>query len=251
MLEDPKILVASAMDSNAYSGVAMNRSLYFLELGEGQKIMVDLFSARSAINHQYDLPFHYLGQFIHASFPYQSSKSNLTVMGKKNGYQYLWKEAEATVADTTVQFSFMNSTTFYTLSSMIQGPANVFFARTGANDPDFNLRHDPVFIIRKNASNTSFVNVLEIHGKYDPVMETSSGGNSVVQQIQLLQDDASITVAQFLWNGKPILICEARHDLSKSTKHQFNNGKVQLEWSGPFAIFFNGKKYLELNNEWL
>ena len=136
----------------------------------------------------------------------------------------------------------MNGKTFYSLSSLIQDSAKLFFARSGANDPDFNLRHDPVFVIRKNASNQTFVNVLEIHGKYDPVMETSSGGNSSVQQISLLQDNQDMTVARIIINGQPLLICESRTDLNKSKQHYFEFGGLQFEWVGPCGIFFNGRK---------
>jgi hypothetical protein len=166
----------------------------------------------------------------------------MTVLGKKNGYQYLWKEAEANVANTMVQFSFMNGKTFYSLSSLIQDSAKLFFARSGANDPDFNLRHDPVFVIRENASNQIFVNVLEIHGKYDPVMETSSGGNASVQQISLVQDNQEMTVASVMVNGQLLLICESRNDLNKNSQHQFEMGGQKIEWIGPYAIFFKGRK---------
>jgi hypothetical protein len=166
----------------------------------------------------------------------------MNILGKKNGYQYLWKEAEANVANTMVQFSFMNGKTFYSLSSLIQDSAKLFFARSGANDPDFNLRHDPLFIIRKNASNQTFVSVLEIHGKYDPVMETSSGGTSSVQQIKLLEDNQEMTVATMLINGQTVLICECRNDTSSNSQHQYKLGGQKFEWIGPFAIFYNGIK---------
>lgn len=240
-LDQPNLLVASAMDTNATTGVRMDRTVYFLQMPTGQKLLVDLLKANSLSQHQYDLPFHYLGQFIHANFPYQSSKTSLTTLGKKNGYQYLWKEAEANVGNTTVQFSFMNGKTFYSLSSLIQDSAKLFFARSGANDPDFNLRHDPVFVIRQHASNQTFVNVLEIHGQYDPVMETSSGGKTAVQQINLLKDSQDMTVASIMLNGQMLLICESRNDLNKNSQHQHEMGGQQLKWNGPYAIFYNGR----------
>jgi hypothetical protein len=136
----------------------------------------------------------------------------------------------------------MNGKTFYSLSSLIQDSAKLFFARSGANDPDFNLRHDPVFVIRKNANNQTFVSVLEIHGKYDPVMETSSGGNAAVQQISLLQDNQDQTIARVLINGNSLLICESRNNLEKTSQHQYELGGQKFEWIGPYAIFYNGRK---------
>ncbi len=239
-LNAPTLMVASAMDTNAYVGVRMDRTVYFLELPNQEKMVIDLFWISSATKHQYDLPFHYLGQFIHASFPYQSSKSIMNTMGKKNGYQYLWKEAEARVGNSTAQFSFMNGKTFYSLSSLIQDSASLFFGRSGANDPDFNLRHDPVFVIRKNANKQTFLNVLEIHGKYDPVMETSSGGSAMVQQINMLQDDQEMTAAKIICNNQTIFVFECRNNLDNKSKHQFEIGGQHFDWVGPYAIFFNG-----------
>src|SRR6185436_2616515 len=97
----------------------------------------------------YDLPFQYSGQFINTSFKYISSTNKQETLGTKNGYQFIWKEAEASVNNGTVQFTFLNNSTYYSISSLIEDSAQLFFTRTGANDPNFNLRREPSYIIRK------------------------------------------------------------------------------------------------------
>ena len=67
------VLVIAAKEDNAYKGVHLQRNLYMLQLPGLKKIIVDIFNASSADEHQYDLPFQYNGQFINTSFKYRSS----------------------------------------------------------------------------------------------------------------------------------------------------------------------------------
>jgi hypothetical protein len=85
-----------------------------------------VFNATSAEKTQFDLPFQYNGQLISASFKYNYSEKAQETFGKKNGYQFLWKEGEASVKDTIAQFTFLNNRTYYTISSLIEGTASLF-----------------------------------------------------------------------------------------------------------------------------
>ncbi|HEX2629887.1 MAG TPA: heparinase II/III family protein, partial [Chitinophagaceae bacterium] len=147
-IDNAVVQVVAAKADNAYKGVGLQRTLYLLHLPNGKKVLADLFQAVAASEHQYDLPFQFNGQLINTSFKYKSYPDKQEALGKKNGYQFLWKEAEAAVKDTTVQFTFLNGRTYYSISSLVQGDATLFFTRTGANDPNFNLRREPAFIIR-------------------------------------------------------------------------------------------------------
>jgi hypothetical protein len=232
------VQMVAAKADNTYKGVGLQRTLYLLELPNGKKMLVDLFQTNSATAHQYDLPFQFNGQLINTSFKYQSFSQNQETLGKKNGYQFLWKEAEAAVKDTTVQFTFLNDRTYYSVSSLVQGEATLFFTRTGANDPNFNLRHEPAFIIRKKAVAPFFVNVLEVHGKFDPVAEFSSNSYPSVQSISLLQQDAEYAIAEIKIENKKLIIAQANKDFNKQTKHTAKG----FEWTGPFAVWYDNKK---------
>ena len=146
------------------------------------------------------------------------------------------EEGEASVKDTIAQFTFLNNRTYYTISSLIDGTASLFFTRTGANDPNFNLRREPAFIIRKNGSGQSFISVIEIHGKFDPVIEFSTNSYSAVQKMKLLENGDS-SLIEIIINGKRLLIAQSNKDFNKTTKHSVK----EISWTGPFAILYDGK----------
>ena len=163
------------------------------------------------------------------------------IFGKKNGYQFMWKEAQADVKDTLVQLTFLEGRTYYTISSLVAGKGQVFFTRTGANDPNFNLRHEPALIIRKNGTKQSFVNVTEIHGNFDPVLEYSSNSYSSVQQIKLLVNDENITVAEIVFAGKKLIIAQCNNDFNPQSSHSYNKDGLSIKWNGPYSVLYDGK----------
>lgn len=237
-ISNPSLLVVAAKEENAYKNVQLQRSLYMLQLPEGKKIIIDIFNAASTVEHQYDLPFQYNGQFIHTSFKYDANTKKQETLGTKNGYQFIWKEAEATVVDSIAQFTFLNNNTYYTLSTLVQGAAQIFFTRSGADDPNFNLRHEPAMIIRKKGKDELFINVIEVHGKYDPVNEFSSNSYPVVNQIKILQNDASYSVAEIMLGNKKIQIAQCNNNFDKKQNHVSQG----LNWEGPFLVMYNEKK---------
>jgi hypothetical protein len=229
--------VVAAKEDNAYKDVQLQRTLYMLQLPGGRKIIADIFNAASASEHQYDLPFQYSGNLINVNFKYDASTKKQEALGNKNGYQFLWKEAEASVKDTLAQFTFLNKRTYYSISSLINGEAKIIFTRTGANDPNFNLRREPAYIIRKKGTTQSFINVIEIHGNFNPVTEFSSDAYPLVQSIQLLQQDEEMTVAAIMIGGKELLIAQCNKDLSAQHQHSFKN----ITWTGPYTVLYNNK----------
>jgi hypothetical protein len=236
------VQVVSASIDKAYKGTHLQRTVYLLQLPGGKKLVADIFNIYADTAHQYDLPFQYKGQVIHTSFKYQAHLNKMTALGSKNGYQYLWKEAEAKVADTLAQFTFLNGRTYYSISTLVQDSATLLFTRTGANDPNFNLRREPAFIIRKKGKDQSFINVVEIHGKMDPVIEISSQSYPSVQQIKLLQQSNDFTVVQIKLDGKELLIAQCNKDFAPKTKHITGNEGRKLEWAGPYAVWYEGKQ---------
>ncbi|MEP6677497.1 MAG: heparinase II/III family protein [Ferruginibacter sp.] len=236
------VQVVAAKEDNAYKNVHLQRTIYMLQLPDGKKIIADIFNANAADQHEYDLPFQFNGNLINTNFKYKSATKTQEMLGKKNGYQFLWKEAEADVKDSLVQFTFLNNRTYYSISSLIEGDAQLFFTRTGANDPDYNLRREPAYIIRKKGSNQSFINVIEIHGSFDPIIEISVDAYPSVQQIQLLENDETFSVAKIIIAGKELMIAQCNKDFSKEIKHTINVAGKNLAWVGPYTILYDGKQ---------
>ena len=244
---NPSLLVAAAKEDNAYNNVQLKRTLYMMQLPGERKIFVDVFHVTSPEAHQYDLPFQYKGQFIQTSFPYQANTKKMETLGMGNGYQFLWKEAEARLADTLAQFTFLNANTFYTISSMVKDSARIFFTLSGANDPKFNLRREPAYIIRQNGKNHLFVNVVEIHGNYDGINEFSTNAYSSVKQIKLLQNDLEYTVVSILINGKELMVAQCNADFQYGKTHRFSVNGKSTEWNGPYAVWYNNQKIEKQN----
>ncbi len=232
------VQVVAAKEDNAYPGTHMQRTLYMLDLPGGNKMIADIFNVRSENQHQYDLPFQYSGSLIGTTVKYKANAKKQEPLGKKNGYQYLWNVASGSVADTLVQLTFLNEHTYYTVSSLVQDTAQVFYTRTGANDPDFNLRNEPAFIIRKKGQDQSFISVIEIHGKFDPVYEFSSNAYPSVKQIKLLQNDDDYTVAEIMIGDKKLMIAQSNNNTDTKQVHS----AMGLSWIGPFTVLFNNKK---------
>lgn len=232
------VQVVCAKEDNAYKNTHMQRTLYMLVLPGGKKMIADIFNVQSDASHQYDLPFQYSGSLISTSVKYKAYTSKQETLGKKNGYQFLWKEASAEAADTTVQLTFLNEHTYYTISTLVTDTAGIFFTRTGANDPDFNLRREPAFIVRKNGKDQSFVSVIEIHGKFDPVYEFSSNAYPSVKGIKMLQNDGIFSVAEIMIGDKKLVIAQCNNNADAKASHTSQG----INWTGPFTVLFDGKK---------
>lgn len=235
------VQVVGAEEANAYAQVNLKRVLYMIQLPEGKKMLADLVIATADSLHQYDLPFHYQGSLISTTAQYRPFTNSQQVLGKANGYQYLWKEAEAKANDTTIQLTFLNNNSFYTLSTAIQDTANIYFTRLGANDPDFNLRHEPAFIIRKRGANQSFISVIDVHGKFDAVNESSSGSYSSVKTIRVVKEDDDLIIAEINIDGKILLIIQCKKTFGASVPHSVQLNNALINWNGPFKIIYDGK----------
>ncbi|HEU4470373.1 MAG TPA: heparinase II/III family protein [Flavisolibacter sp.] len=241
-VKDPRIQVVAAKEEKAYDDVRLYRTVYFLQLpGASKPLLVDLFRTVSDNVHQYDLPFQYNGQLISTSFAYQSHTAQQQTLGKRNGYQFLWKEAEAILKDTMAQLTFLTGKTYYSVSTLTGDSAHIFFTRAGANDPNFNLRRVPSYIIRKRGTSKQFVSVVEIHGNYDPVGEFSGNAYSSVQDISLLREDGDYTIARIRIKGKELIVAQANKEYGAALRHSISAGGKPVEWTGPFGIWYEGK----------
>ncbi len=233
------IKVVCAKDTTANSNTALQRSIYMLSLNNSTKpIIVDFFRAISPTLHQYDLPFHYLGTFISSNFKYNSYLKNQGVLGATNGYQHLWKEADADKLPQLSQVTLLNNGTFYTISSATDDSTKVFFARVGADDPNFNLRHDPAFIYRKKGTNQFFFNIIEPHGNFDAVAEVSTNAYSSINKMEVLLNNEKYSVISFYHKERKITIAQSNNDNRKEILHSININDKLIEWKGPYTIIF-------------
>lgn len=199
----PDIQVCFAYETNASPGVKMQRTNAIIENIGGERIIFDIFKLTSEREHTYDLPFFYNGEMISLSTPYTKALNQMSTFGEANGYQFLWKEAWAKPNDSTVCFTWLKGNRFYSVTTVTDSNSDLFFVRSGANDPEYFLRTDPAFIIRQNnAMNHTFLSAIETHGKYDLIVEKTENAVSSVKTLQILEDNDSYTLVQIEVNGE-------------------------------------------------
>ncbi|ABG42153.1 Heparinase II/III-like protein [Paraglaciecola sp. T6c] len=230
------VQVVSATESNAYPGTKMHRTMAIIK-NEGleKPFLLDIMKVKSDSKNQYDLPFYYMGQVLSDNFEYDSPTS-LNPLGDQNGYQHLYLEGKGKPSSSTTQFSWLGDGKYYTLTSATEESDELLLTRLGANDPDFNLRRDAAFMLRrKDSGNTTFASVVEPHGSYSPVSELSVNSDSSIAELSVVHDDDAYTAVSIesLKGVKSVFIL-ANKDATKSKQHKLKvNGKV-FSWTGPY-----------------
>ncbi|WP_372757489.1 alginate lyase family protein [Mariniflexile sp.] len=237
-VSNPKVQVISATETNAYPGTSLHRTLTIIKEDDFENpYLLDIIKVDSETENQYDLPYYYLGQIMSTNFKYNAPEV-LKPLGTKNGYQHLWNLGEGKSDSENAKLSWFNKERFYTLTSVVSNEDELIFTRIGANDPDFNLRNDPGFIIRKNnTKNTYYVSLLESHGHYDPVSEIAINAFSAVKNLKIVfSDDAYIAVQIENAANRNSLFLLSQKDNAEDSKHQIKIEDKTYEWVGAFHL---------------
>jgi hypothetical protein len=230
--------ISTAEMVGAYPGVAFRRSLAQLEVdGLAAPLVVDLMRVHGDKPAQYDLPLHFAGQIIDAGFPLKSNLAERPVLGKAAGYQHLWVDAVGTPDATNARLTWINDNRFYTYRMLPPAGASVILAESGANDPLFNLRREPVLIERvKSAGDITFVAVLEPHGAYDPSAETTKGSTSRIKALRHERTADADVVSIDLVDGRAVSLAVA-DDADAGREHGATIGGRAVSWKGHFGRF--------------
>ncbi|MEM9532566.1 MAG: heparinase II/III family protein [Pseudomonadota bacterium] len=236
--EDPDLQVVSAKETHAYPGTRMQRTVALIaDEGLERPLVLDIFRLESSAQHQFDLPFYFLGQVIDANFAYQAP-STLAPLGNAAGYQHLYLEGAGKPPVGASQLSWLQAGRFYTLTSATLSGDELLFTRIGANDPAFNLRRDAGFMIRRTApDDTTFATIIESHGSYSPVSELALNSSSRIADLKVVFDDARYTAVSISRkDGKTRLFALSNQPSSKDQVHELNISGQTLRWSGPFQL---------------
>lgn len=240
--KDANVQLMSAKDSNAYKGIALQRTMVMIKDKSFENpIILDLFRVDSDTTHMLELPFYYKGHLMKTNFAYKQSET-LKPMGDKYGYQHLWAEAEGKSEDGLSKVNWFGNNVFYTLTTAVDKDDELVFGRIGASDPKFNLRRDPVYIIRKNEceKRTVFASVLETHGSYSRVTELSQNIYGAIKDIEVLHNDENYTVVSFSNNkGDEWTFAMANQNNNSMVVHEIQFKDKQLKWQGSFTLLKN------------
>ena len=233
---DNRVQVVSAFENNAYPGTVMKRTMALIKNARFEKpFLLDIFKVISDKENQYDLPFYFIGQVMGTNFAYDSP-SALRALGEKNGYEHLYLEGTGKPSGNNTVLSWMGYGKFYTLTSATHAADELLFTRIGANDPEFNLRRDAAFIIRRNgAANTVFATTVEPHGSYSPVSEIAVDANGNIADLNVVYDDKSYTAVTIKEvQGRTSIFILSNEDASASSEHELEIDGRTYEWSGPW-----------------
>ncbi|MGQ1910367.1 alginate lyase family protein [Marinifilum sp. RC60d5] len=228
--------IISAKENNAYQGVKMHRTLALISDSRFEKpVLLDVFCVNSDSTQQYELPYHFKGQLLSTNYEYKRPEISKK-MGESNGYQHLRLEAEGQAKNDNAKISWLANNRFYSITSYVSPDDNLQLVRIGANDPNFNLRQEPAFIIKKKPQkNAAFVSVVEVHGKYDRVTEFADNAFSSISKVELLFNTDKYTAVSFQdkKDNKWTLIL-ANMDSDKDSKHQLEISGMNYKWTGAF-----------------
>ena len=177
---------------------------------------------------------------LSASFDYATEVEQLNTLGSGHGYQHVWKEASGKSSGESTQVTWLERGKIFTMTTSADANDELIFARAGANDPNFNLRHDPVFIQRRKAKNSIFASLIESHGTYDPVSETPLSPFSELKSVEVIHDSKEYTVVRILHQaGKSWTLAIANEDSSEKRTHEIKLKAEKYKWQGPFVLLKN------------
>ena len=232
------IQLTSAEIDTAYEDVRIGRSVAIIEdAAFSGPVIIDLTEAHSENLHNYDLPFHYNGHLVETNFDVSAEPLTRTPLGYKNGYEYLWKVAEAQPVDGLSQVTWLLDRKFYSVSSAVPKGTEVIFTQVGANDPNFNLRNEPGFILRaKTNDGVSFLSVIEPHGDYNPTVEYTIGSHSRVKSVSHFEGGAAEYIMIETKDGNVVGLGLGGEDNPSGTHSVDVNGET-ISWTGPYKLF--------------
>lgn len=220
----------------AYPGITMTRAVAKVAIqGLERPVVVDLLRVRSGKTHQYDLPLHYAGHIVRVGAPLTSFVTERPVLGKAHGYEHIWVDGVATPNPAEAFLTWQLADRFYTWRWVPHAGSQMILAESGAGDPQFNLRREPMIIQRtRNAGNMLFASVLESHGRYDGAAEQTTASDSQIRSITAeTVGSADIMILETL-NGDRVAVAVA-HDPSTTKAHSVRIEGETIRWTGPAA----------------
>lgn len=235
--DEPGLQISSARVENVLPGVALQRTLVMADIpGLEEPTVLDLMRAESDASHTYDLPLHYQGHIMELAFPVESHTGARPVLGEENGYQHIWVDAVARPEAGDAAMTWLLDGRFYTYRFVTDGSVQAILGESGANDPNFNLRREPMVILRaRDESDYAFVSLLESHGRYDGASERTVGSHSRVRAMRHDRIDGSDVVRLTLTDGSRVAIAIS-HDTDESAHHRVSLDGETLEWTGFAAV---------------
>nr|WP_298930194.1 alginate lyase family protein [uncultured Erythrobacter sp.] len=230
--------VTSARITEAYPGVLIQRTLVMPDVpGLEAPLILDLVHGRSSDAHQYDLPLHYSGHIMEYDFDAEVNVAQRPVLGDANGYQHIWVDATADLDDGKGALTWILDGRFYTYRFAGNGSVQAILGESGANDPSFNLRREPLIMLRamREGGDASFASLLEAHGLYDGAAEQTVASRSRIADMSHDRAGEMDIVRLTLNSGQRFAIAVS-HNLDPEAAHSVTLDGESIAWSGFAAV---------------
>ncbi|MEL6486543.1 MAG: alginate lyase family protein [Pseudomonadota bacterium] len=233
----PGLQVSSALVEGAYDGVTIRRTLLMPTIpGLEAPLVIDLVHASSESAHQYDLPLHYSGHIMEFDFDVAGNTASRPVLGAGNGYQHIWVDAEATLPGGKGALTWILDGRFYTYRFAGNGDVTAILGESGANDPEFNLRREPLIMLRaKREGDAHFASLLEAHGRYDGAAEQTLNSRSRVADLEHARVNGMDIVRLTLKSGQRFAITVSHNSDPKQAHKAALDGDT-FAWTGFAAV---------------
>ena len=234
---DPDFQIMSATDTTAVPGVAMHRTVAMIRDARLEHpVVIDVFRVNSEKQHRYDYPFYFLGHFMDVNVKLTTHDKERHPLGEADGYQHLWVEAEGQAAGP-VAFTWLSGGLYYTITTAADDSTRVLFTRIGANDPEFNLRNEPAFMLRQDGKSHVFATAIEPHGRWDGVRESTAGGEPNIRSVRVLAATAEGTIVRITGEKKlEWTLMIANGTTASAAKHSVSAGNETLTWEGNASL---------------
>ena len=234
---DPNIQVVSAWANNHYLDIKMQRTMFLINDDELEyPIVLDVFKIDGQKTNTYDYPIHYTGQIINTSFTYDKNLTSLNTLGNKDGYEHIWVEATSKINKPS-QITWLDGNRYYTLTMANNANSEIIFGRIGANDPNFNLKSEPMLIYRNTSKDLIYASVIEPHGYFNESSESSLNASGIIETVSIVGFNQKATVIEV--QGKNDLKWQIIINNQKSKPDEKNkilvNGEF-YEWVGNYAV---------------
>ena len=231
----PELQISTAAIDSAYPAerVTMLRSLALVEIdGLSAPVVIDVLRAQGSGSLTFDLPLHYSGHIMETGFEVARNLGARPVLGDANGYQHIWVDGTARPKTGKASMTWLLDGRFYTYRFVSRSDLQVILGESGANDPDFNLRREPMVIQRvEGTDRAAFVSVLEPHGSYDGAAEQTVGSRSRIASLRHInQNGYDLVIVEAANGAKTILAISYDDDASK--RHSATVDGREVSWTG-------------------
>lgn len=235
--EGTELQAMSAFADDHYPGTGMQRTVMMLKTDLLENpLLIDIYRLISEKTHQYDYSHQYKGQVIRTNFDYQTN-TELHPLGDDYGYQHLWNLARGEAKDTAL-VSWLQGNSYYSwLGTCAGADSEVIFTQTGANDPQFNLRHETSFMMRTTGKDMLFASTLETHGYFNEAVEASVDARGKLHNIEVIGHNEIGSVVRITGDNICLTVMVSNQpSVTETTEHQIEINNTTYSWNGFLAV---------------